>query len=355
MKTGNIFQNFKSNISGNVALIFAFALMPIMLSIGATVDYSRVTSLQTKVAMATDAALLAAASNVMEEVNLEDEAAVNARLNEIFEPFFLSNMSSINNLLYNGYTINFDMNNKKVNVQVNVDYDTAVLGIVGIEKWSANVAAATKIQMKAGGAISMFLVLDRSGSMGWSNGDGGSKMDSLQIAVDDMITNLQAADPDEQYIRIGAVAYSHYMWSVQPLKWELEKANNYVQAMWPGGGTSSTKAVKKAYKKLKKPSEQSAHMNKNGQVPELVMIFMTDGNNNNPSDDGKTIAICNDAKAFGMEVYTVAFQAPSNGQALLNNCASDSAHYFEPDNTNELIQAFQAIGASVGEKLILSQ
>ncbi len=350
-----ILKKLCADKNGNVAMMFAISLLPIMLSVGAAVDYTRATNLKSKVTHATDAALLAATAAVMDSVDLDDTAAVNTMLNQEFEPFFLANMANVGGFNYNGYTLSFDPATKGVTVELDISYETAVLGIIGKENLEMDVIAATGMQVKSGGAISMFLVLDRSGSMGWSNGDGGSKMDSLQTAVNDMISNLKLSDPNKKYIRIGAVAYSSHMWSVQNIKWNLDLANNYVQAMYAGGGTDSSDAVRKAYKKLKKPSEQTKHMNKNGQVPDLIMVFMTDGNNNNPADDTATINTCNQAKAYGMEIYTVAFQAPSNGQALLSNCASDAAHYFQPENTADLIQAFQHIGANTAEKLHLSQ
>ncbi len=354
----NLMKSVKKILSdnkGNVALIFGISLMPIMLSIGAAVDYSSASNLRSKIASATDAALLAATATVMQEIDLDDTAAVNAKLNEVFEPFFLSNMVGANNFQYQGYTLSFDPATHAVQVNIDADYNTLVLKIAGIDSWEADVVAATNMQMKAGGAFSMFLVLDRSGSMGWSNGDGGTKMHSLKVAVDDMISNLQISDPQKKYIRMGAVAYNSHMWSEQKIRWNLNKANNYVQAMSAGGGTNSAAAVAKAYNELKKPREINKHNAKNGQVPELVMIFMTDGNNNHSSADTATLNTCTLAKNYGMKIYTVAFQAPAKGQALLSSCATDSAHYFEPDNTAELIQAFSAIGTAVGEKLVLTQ
>jgi hypothetical protein len=63
-----------------------------MLSIGAAIDYSRASDLHSRVANATDAALLAAVSSVMTDIDLDDTVAVKARLNAEFEPFFLANL-----------------------------------------------------------------------------------------------------------------------------------------------------------------------------------------------------------------------------------------------------------------------
>jgi uncharacterized protein YegL len=355
MMLKNTIRKFLSNKGGNIAISAALTFIPIMFSVGAAIDFSRSSNLHNNVARATDAALLASVSDVMKDVDLDDVAAVNSKLNEKFEPFFLANMYNTEPYEYNGYEVNYDPNTRKVSVKVLVDYKAAVTQVMGIDGWKTDVEAAATMRMKAGGAVSMFLVLDRSGSMGWSNGEGGTKMASLQSAVDDMITDLQVADPKKKYIRMGAVAYSSYMWTQQNLRWNLNNSNDYVQNMYANGGTDSSDAIYKAYRKLKRSTEQTEHMNKNGQEPKLIIVFMTDGDNNYSSDDTSTINTCNTAKNYGMEIYTVAFKAPSNGEALLSNCATSTAHYFEPQNNSEMIEAFKQIGDNVAESLVLSQ
>jgi len=355
MNLGIIIRKYLSNKSGNTAISAAFSFIPIIFSVGAAIDYSRSANLHSNVARATDAALLAAVTEVMNDVDLDDAAAVNSKLNETFEPFFFANMYNAKPYEYNGYEVNYDPNTRNASVKVLVDYKAAATTIMGIDGWKIDVEAAATMRMKAGGAVSMFLVLDRSGSMNWSNGDGGTKMNSLKSAVDDMITDLKAADPDNKFIRMGAVAYSSYMWEHQNVRWNLDKTNNYVQAMYANGGTDSSDAMSKAYSKLKRTAEQTQHMRKNGQEPKLIIVFMTDGDNNYSSDDTATINTCNAAKDYGMHIYTVAFMAPSNGEALLSSCASSASHYFEPQNNDEMIEAFKKIGDNVAESLVLSQ
>ena len=348
-------KRFIAHDCGNIAVTFGIMLMPIMLSVGAAIDFTRGSDLHTRVAIATDAALLAAVSAAMNEEDLSDAVAVNKRLKKDFEPFFLANLNARSGYKYHGFSINYDPDTNEVNVDVDVEYKTAIFGLVGMDYWDTGVQAATGMQLKAGGAISMFLVLDRSGSMGWSNGDGGTKMESLKVAVSQMISNFEESDPEQEFIRMGAVAYSSSMWAKQKIVWDLSKTTDYVNAMSAGGGTDSSDAVKTAYKHLKKNKEIKFHNDKSGQVPELIMVFMTDGDNNHSSDDNSTKSTCDTAKAYGIEIYTVAFQAPSSGQALLEYCATSSAHYFEPASTDELIASFNSIGKSASENLVLSR
>jgi Flp pilus assembly protein TadG len=66
--------------------------------------------------------------------------------------------------------------------------------------------------------------------------------------------------------------------------------------------------------------------------------------------DARTLQICNNIKAAGIIVYTVAFQIPSDeadALTLLQNCATDSDKYFAPNTESDLLNAFNAIGKDI--------
>jgi hypothetical protein len=68
--------------------------------------------------------------------------------------------------------------------------------------------------------------------------------------------------------------------------------------------------------------------------------------------DQRTLQVCNNAKAAGVIIYTVAFQIPGDeagALALLNSCASDKDKYFAPGTDAELLAAFNAIGQDISE------
>lgn len=71
---------------------------------------------------------------------------------------------------------------------------------------------------------------------------------------------------------------------------------------------------------------------------------MTDGDNNYTSADTSTKKLCDEAKADGLTIYTIAFAAPSRGQQLLSYCASQPENYYDARNSAELIDAFKNIG-----------
>jgi hypothetical protein len=71
------------------------------------------------------------------------------------------------------------------------------------------------------------------------------------------------------------------------------------------------------------------------------------------SKNGLTEDICDAAKAVGIQIYTIAFEASTDGQTVLKNCASSDAQYFDVDGL-EISDAFTAIASSI-RKLRLTQ
>jgi len=55
---------------------------------------------------------------------------------------------------------------------------------------------------------------------------------------------------------------------------------------------------------------------------------------------------CNQAKANGVIVYGIAFEAPEHGQAVISSCASSPAHYFNAQGL-EIKAAFQTIASNI--------
>ena len=71
------------------------------------------------------------------------------------------------------------------------------------------------------------------------------------------------------------------------------------------------------------------------------------------SKDGRAEDICDAAKEEDIIVFTIGFEAPSRGRAILQKCASSDAHYFDVDGL-EIAEAFASIATSI-RKLRLTQ
>ena len=79
------------------------------------------------------------------------------------------------------------------------------------------------------------------------------------------------------------------------------------------------------------------------------MVLMTDGDNtenrwtsNATQIDARTTFACQSAKDAKIEVYTVRLM--EGNATLLQNCASNSANYYNVQNSADLVPVFQAIG-----------
>ncbi|MAF56844.1 VWA domain-containing protein [Ponticaulis sp.] len=85
-----------------------------------------------------------------------------------------------------------------------------------------------------------------------------------------------------------------------------------------------------------------------------VAILMTDGefntdymSNGNSFDHAQRF--CDAMKAEGIVIYTVAFQAPQQGQNILNYCSSGSEYAFNASNGEQLEEAYQAIATNISD------
>ena len=130
-----------------------------------------------------------------------------------------------------------------------------------------------------------------------------------------------------------------------------------MQGLTANGGTASTSAVSAASGWLRGNSEQAHHQQQEVHEGEdfnlhRFMIFMTDGDNNHRSDDTHTKRKCDQAKDDGVEVFTVAFEAPRRGRELLEYCATSEDHYFDADNSADFLAAFEEIGDRIESALL---
>ncbi|MCB2137048.1 MAG: hypothetical protein KDE08_14065 [Rhodobacteraceae bacterium] len=73
--------------------------------------------------------------------------------------------------------------------------------------------------------------------------------------------------------------------------------------------------------------------------------------NTNPDKDVLTLNMCNAAKASGKDIriYTIAFEAPSDGQNLLKACASADANYYAALGASGIDAAFSGIVNSINK------
>jgi Flp pilus assembly protein TadG len=356
--------------AGNIAMSFAIVSIPLLGAMGAGFDYMRAMNMHREIQGNLDAALVAA----VKDVGTKDANAVKEQLAN----WLAAEADGSGEYFLDPTSVVIDTSNSGLSATVRADVETTFMRILG--KTSVPVSVNASVlggqDKTTKNAFSMYLVLDRSGSMSdpttstytttcYKNDSKKTpyqctqkytKMEALKLASASLLAQFDEADPETKYVRTGAVSYDNITDTPSPLAWGTTSALNYVNALTPRNTTNSGGATELAYNALMatgSKNEDKIHEAKSGvKKPSRYIVLMTDGENNVSNADTKTKQYCDKARADKIEVYSIAFMAPSAGQKLLKYCATTSGHYFSADNTAELVEAFKLIGQTAAKTLV---
>lgn len=387
-RTKSLLSRLWRDRAGNFGITTAVIIPVVAATAGVAIDYNRMVQVRAALQDSADSAVLSAANALAKNNNMSDEAALELARKFMKAQFFNvvadAGKSSTDEQAEEdplaGAVGNVERetstSGKTFDVTLTTQYTMPTNGMTALLGWkevTLGVTATARATTESKNALSMYLVLDRSGSMAEDTGTINeaapketvyyscgtrrnprtcsyeqdnyyTKIEALKLAVSSLTTQLNNADPEVKYVRTAAVSYNASMQSPESFAWGTAKSLAYVQALTATGGTDSSDAMARAYRDVSDSSEDTAHKNKNGQDPSKFIVFMTDGDNNYSSADTKTKATCDTAKAAGVEIFTVAFMAPSKGRALLEYCATSTSHYYDAQDAAELVAAFKEIG-----------
>ena len=371
----NKFQSFLRKEDGNFTM-FAALLLPLCFAAGSlAVDFSNAVSMKTRLQNAADGAALATASQLAAKkiTVLEAKAYAEnffngliAKEGDNYEGFSATPVATITPI-GSGTSLAWTVKVATTGSQ-NL---TPMAKFVGQDKMDVNVSATSSSSLETNNPLSMVLVLDRSGSMG-DNADGStnpwycsygawselpaclkeSKLDALKVAVSTMVTKFIAMDPTNIFVRLGATAYNTKVDNAHKyqLSWNKTDVTTLTTLLTASGGTDSSGGMMWARNEIKKTQEINEHKSKNGNSdPAKFIVFMTDGDNNEDIADKNTKQTCDKAKNEGVTIFSVAFQAPEGGKALLEYCATSAEHYYNADNAADLLEAFENIGEKASD------
>lgn len=363
-------RRFMTDRAGNIAMTFAIVSVPLLGAMGAGIDYMRALNMHREIQSNLDAALVA----VVKDIGTKDEEALKVQLANWLAAE--AEVSGSYELDMNSVVI--DTSNYGITATVRAKVDTTFLRLLGKNEVPvavhASVVGGEDPNAASTKTFSMYFVFDRSGSMQEPTDEkykttcmdkAGklhtctkkyTKMESLQLATAALLNQFQEIDPEAKLIRTGAVSYNNVMQTPTPLAWGVAGISTYVEALTPAGTTNSGEAFKEAYDRLMvtgTQSEESEHKKKNGnETPDKYILFMTDGANNVYGADTKTKLYCDKARAAKIKVYSIAFKAPKEGEALLRYCATSSSDYYEPQDTSSLVAAFQTIANDASKRIV---
>lgn len=368
---GNTCRRFMMDRAGNLALSFAIISVPLIGAIGVSFDYVRALNLHREIQANLDAALVAA----VKDIGTKDQNALKAQLAD----WLAAEAEVAGSYELDTSSILIDKTNFGITATVKANVDTTFLRVLG--RYDVPIAVRASVvggnDVATKNAFSMYFVLDRSGSMdedtttsytttcykNVSKKTGAyqcskvyTKMQALKIAAASLLDQFVTADPDMKYVRTGGVSYDTIMDPPTPIAWGTSAVMSYVNALTSRNTTNSGEAFQMAYDSLMvtgTQSEAAIHQAKNGvSTPSKYIIFMTDGANNVSGADVKTKLYCDKARSAKIQVYSIAFMAPAQGQALLKYCATTSADYFPAESTAQLVAAFKLIGQTAAKTLV---
>jgi len=164
---------------------------------------------------------------------------------------------------------------------------------------------------------------------------------------------------DEQYgTKVPGIMNVSCASEIQPLTNNLDVLGSKIGSMSASGDTYIPAGLTWGWRLLSRnePFSQGASANDGTRK---MLVLMTDGaNTRSPSypkhdladgelSDTLTLELCENIKAAGIEVFTVAFDVEDdNVLDKMKSCASDLTNFFDAESGDQLSSAFQKIGRS---------
>ena len=157
---------------------------------------------------------------------------------------------------------------------------------------------------------------------------------------------------------------------MQELTTSFADARSTISAMSASGNTYLPSGAMWGWRTLQdaEPLKSTVNMkqkNRRDITPAQVMVLMTDGSNTltqggsephrheggqGPEADKKTRAICEAAKADGIQVFTIGYRMASAGadaKSVLTDCATSPAYYKDAANASELKKVFKELAGQL--------
>lgn len=184
-----IFRRFAADRRGSYAVIFAIAIVPMLIAIGAAIDISQAFFVKQRMTKALDAAGLAIGGTV---------GLNNAQLQAMAQSYFDANYPA-NKIGVPG-EVTVSQSGQVVSLTANASMKTSVMGIVGIDEM--NIEASSQIT-KMGKKLEVVLVLDTTGSMAQN-----SKLTTLKTAAKNLIATVSAAAATPGDVKVSIVPFA---------------------------------------------------------------------------------------------------------------------------------------------------
>ncbi len=397
--------SFMRNEQGSIVTIFALVLVPLLLMAGMAIDYSRAYRGKVAVAKTLDAGLLYVASLYSSDNTVDVEEELKDYFTRTFAPRDVENLVITATVSADGNDFSgnaagkvpttlmrlahfdkvaFNMNAKVSMPKMEV---ALVLDNTGSMQWpdpskivalraaahdlvSELMTSTPSEKMKIGLVpyakfvnigTSMqgesWLQAPGSGFSSW-NGCVGSRISPLDIEDNNYGTKIPAIKETHSYNCPDA--------AIQKLTKHKGVIDTGINAMVGSGFTYIPSGLMWGWRLLSQQAPFTEGSAPSGNVTKAI-ILMTDGENTilpgspqqscysgswqtscaSGAADTVTKNLCDNIKAEGIVIYTVAFKAPAGAQSMMQYCASTSANYYDATNSAALKLAFKNIAKSL--------
>ena len=185
-------RRFLEDRSGNVAITFALAVIPVLGLVGAAIDYSRAVNTRAVLQAATDAAVLQAAQISTSQTQTVQQQTIQSVIAARLAGSQLSGL-------------NVSITGSGTNIQVRSTGTVPTIMARMLGKTSAPVSATAQAVWGVS-SIEIALALDNTGSMSEVLG-GQTKMQSLITAATNFITSMQNASTAQSTIKVALVPF----------------------------------------------------------------------------------------------------------------------------------------------------
>lgn len=195
MNTGR--KGFGASESGNVAIIAALTIIPIIAIAGFAIDFQVTTSQKARVQQAVDSAVLAATKSMQDG---KDRAYTLKEANDYFNGIL--NLSNNSGLECTRVDLIYIEDTEELEGHATCNQSTTMSQIVGIRQLGFNVSSAATYGI---GKLEIAFVFDVSGSMG-----SNKRMDNLKVAAREAVNVLLPVEGypgDPEDIRLAMVSY----------------------------------------------------------------------------------------------------------------------------------------------------
>lgn len=193
-----LIKTFRTSESGNIAILFGLAAIPLLIAVGIAIDYGRGVVAKHRLQWATDAAVLAAGS--LKNASDEERKALGKAVFEANYP------PSDYGLSVGQDFIKIDQNEVSAVAQHNVQTTlTRLTSRTSSKKLDYKASSSALVPQTAGAEIA--LVLDYSGSMNWRL-SGQRKFEIMRDAAKELIDSV--LDPSgENKVKFSLVPFSY--------------------------------------------------------------------------------------------------------------------------------------------------